>query len=138
MLGKPSGAVNPDTLDIDEWRQLVQPLPRIMAELSDALLTVPVPTATDMVRSAQPFAQRMVREELTAPAPEAAEEANDAEPNDERREDRPAKRTASARAQPSTNGGCVGRGAVPRWLHKIAAQARMASARWRQPGRGSG
>jgi hypothetical protein len=138
VLGKPSGTVNPDTLDLDEWRQLVQPLPRIMAELSDALLSVPVQTATDMVRSAQPFAQRMVSEELTAPAPEAAEEANDEEAKNERREDRPAKRTARARAQPSTNGGCGGRGAVPRWLHKIAAQARMASARWREPGHGSG
>jgi len=109
-----------------------------MAELSDALLTVPVQTATDMVRTAQPFAQRMVREELTAPAPETEEEANDAEPNNERREDRPAKRTARARAQPSTNGGCGGRGAVPRWLHKIAAQARMASARWQERCHGSG
>jgi hypothetical protein len=54
VLGKPSGAVNPDTLDIDEWRQLVQPLARIAAELPEALMTVPAATATDMVRSAQP------------------------------------------------------------------------------------
>jgi hypothetical protein len=137
VLGKPSGTVNPDTLDIEEWRQLVQPLPRIMAELSDALMSVPVQTATDMVRSAQPFAQRMVREELTAPPPEAVEEAREEEA-EQQREDPPAKRKARARARPSTNGGCGGRGAVPRWLHQIAAQARMASVRWREPGRGSG
>src|SRR5262249_9293491 len=136
--GKPSCAVNPDTLDIDEWRQLVQPLARIAAELPQALMSVPAPTATDMVRTAQPFAQRMVGEELTAPPPEAEEEAKDEEAGHERGEGRPGKRTAGARPQPSPNGGFAGRGAVPQWLHKIAAQARMASLRWpqRRPGTG--
>jgi hypothetical protein len=55
-LGKPSGTVNPDTLDIEEWRQLVQPLAQIMAELPQALMAIPAPTATDMVRTAQPYA----------------------------------------------------------------------------------
>src|SRR5262249_18398897 len=70
-LGKPSCAVNPDTLDIDEWRLLVQPLAQIASGLPQALMSVPAQTATDMVRTAQPFAQRMVSEELTAPPPEA-------------------------------------------------------------------
>jgi hypothetical protein len=136
-LGKPSTAVNPDTLDIDEWCQLAQPLVRIAAELPQALMTVPAPTATDMVRTAQPYAQRMVSEELTAPPPEAEEEAREEEAEQERRDDRPAKTRTRTRPRPSTNGGCGGRGAVPQWLHKVAAQARMASVRWTERGRGS-
>jgi hypothetical protein len=128
VLGKPSGAVNPDTLDIEEWRQLVHPLAQIAAELPQALMTVPAPTATDMVRTAQPFAQRMVGEEMTAPPPEEDEEAREEEAQREQSADRPAKRRT--RQQPSPNGGFRPRGAVPNWLHKIAVQARMASLRW--------
>jgi hypothetical protein len=138
VLGKPPIAVNPDTLDIDEWRLLVQPLAQITAELPDALMCVPAATATDMVRTAQPYVQRMVGEELTAPPPEADEEAREKEAEQERHDGQPAKKRARTRPQPSPNGGCVGRGAVPQWLHKIAAQARMASLRWpeRRPGSG--
>jgi hypothetical protein len=136
VLGKPSGAVNPDTLDIDEWRQLVQPLARIAAELPRALMTIPAETATDMVRTAQPYTQRMVGEEMTAPPPEAEEEARDEEAKHQQPEGRPAGRSAGK--QPSTNGGCLPRGAVPRWLHDIAARARMASYRWHGHSHGSG
>jgi hypothetical protein len=138
VLGKPSGAVNPDTLDIEEWRQLVQPLAKIMAELPQALMSVPAPTATDMVRTAQPYAQRMVGEEMTAPPPEADEEAGEAEAQREPRADRPAKKGGNTRPRPSPNGGFRPRGAVPQWLHKVAAQARMASLRWPPPRPGTG
>src|SRR5579871_3485508 len=137
VLGKPSGAVNPDTLDIDEWRLLVQPLARIMAELPEALMSLPAETAADMVRSAQPYAQRMVGEELTAPPPEADEEAREEEKR-QQDPDRPGKKRAGARPRPSPNGVFRPRGAVPQWLHKLAAQARMAALRWHGPLRGSG
>jgi hypothetical protein len=138
VLGKPSGAVNPDTLDIDEWRQLVQPLARITAELPEALMSVPADTAADMVRTAQPYAQRMVGEELTAPPPEADEEAGDEEARRSQCPDRPGKKRAGAQTCPSPNGVFRPRGAVPRWLHQLAAQARMASLRWPEPRPGSG
>jgi hypothetical protein len=138
VVGKPPGAVNPDTLDIDEWRLLVQPLAQIMAELPQALMSVPAQTATDMVRSAQPYAQRMVGEELTAPAPEADEEARDEEAKHEQRGDQPGKRRARTGPRPSPNGVLRPRGAVPRWLHQLAAQARMASLRWPPHRPGSG
>jgi hypothetical protein len=138
VLGKPSGAVNPDTLDIDEWRQLVQPLAQIAAELPEALMTVPAATAADMVRSAQPYAQRMAGEEMTAPSPEACEQAKDEEARRQEEEARTGKRRPGARPRPSPNGVFRPRGAVPQWLDKIAAQARMASLRWpeRRPGTG--
>jgi hypothetical protein len=136
VLGKPSGAINPDTLDIEEWRQLVQPLAQIMAELPQALMSVPAPTATDMVRTAQPYAQRMVGEELTAPPPEAEEEAGEREAIRGQGCDRPKKGQACER--PSPNGGFRPRGAVPQWLNQIAVQARMASLRWPQPRTGTG
>jgi hypothetical protein len=138
VLGKPSGAVNPDTLDIEEWRQLVQPLAQIAAELPQALMAIPVPTATDMVRTAQPYAQRMVGEELTAPPPEADEEAREEETRREQSAERPGKKRAGMRPRPSPNGVFRPRGAVPQWLHKVAAQARMAALRWppHRPGTG--
>jgi hypothetical protein len=138
VLGKPSGTVNPDTLDIEEWRQIVQPLAQIMAELPQALMSVPAPTATDMVRTAQPYAQRMVGEELTAPPPEADEEVREEEAQREPRADRPAKKGGNTRPQPSPNGDFRPRGAVPQWLHKVAVQARMASLRWPQGRPGTG
>jgi hypothetical protein len=138
VLGKPSGAVNPDTLDIEEWRQLVQPLAQIAAELPQALMTVPAQTATDMVRSAQPYAQRMAGEEMTAPPPEADEEAREEEARRQQDPNRQGKGSAGARPRPSPNGVFRPRGAVPLWLHKVAAQARMAALRWppHRPGTG--
>jgi hypothetical protein len=130
VLGKPPSAVNPDTLDIEEWRQLVQPLAQIAVELPQALMSVPAATASDMVRTAQPYAQRMVGEEMTAPPPEADEEAREEEARRQQDPNRPGKRRAGARPRPSTNGDFLPRGAVPQWLHKIAAQARMAALRW--------
>jgi hypothetical protein len=137
-LGKPSGAVNPDTLDIDEWRQLVQPLARIAAELPQALMSVPAATASDMVRTAQPYTQRMVGEEMTAPSPEACEQAKDEEARRQGEEARTGKKGPGAGPRPSPNGLSRPRGAVPRWLHEIAAQARMASLRWPPHRPGSG
>jgi hypothetical protein len=138
VLGKPSGTVNPDTLDIDEWRQLVQPLAQIAAELPQALLTVPAATATDMVRSAQPYAQRMAGEEMTAPSPEECEQAKDEVARRQEQEARTGKKRSGARPRPSPNGLFRPRGAVPHWLLKIAAQARMASLRWKDRPPGSG
>jgi hypothetical protein len=138
VLGKPSCAVNPDTLDIEEWRQLVQPLAQIAAELPQVLMTVPAATAADMVRTAQPYAQRMVGEEMTAPPPEADEEAREEEARRQQDPDRPGKKRAGARLRPSPNGVFRPRGAVPQWLHKIAAQARMAALRWPPHRPGSG
>jgi hypothetical protein len=112
-------------------------LAQIAAELPDALITVPAATAADMVRSAQPYAQRMVGEEMTAPSPEECEEARE-EKRRRQEEGRPGKEGAGVRPRPSPNGLFRPRGAVPQWLNKIAIQARMAALRWPQRRPGSG
>jgi hypothetical protein len=101
-------------------------------------MSLPAQTATDMVRAAQPYAQRMVGEELTAPPPEADEESGEEEARHERSEGLPGKSHGKTRARPSPNGVFRPRGAVPRWLHQLAAQARMATLRWppQRPGTG--
>jgi hypothetical protein len=68
-LGKPAEVVNPDTLDIQEWRQLYQPLPRIMKELPRAMVSLPAEVACGMVESVQPiFGQELAKE--IRPTPE--------------------------------------------------------------------
>lgn len=136
VLGKPAAVVDPDTLDLEEWKRHVQPLPQIMADLEQALMSMPVQAATDMVRTSQPFMQQLMSEELTAPAPLRDHEDGD-EPADDPADEPRAEATANGRAQPSPNG--VGRpmAAVPSWLDKIAGYARMASIRptMKRPGR---
>src|SRR5579871_5549414 len=104
VLGKPTTAVNPDTLDIDEWRQLVEPLAQIMSQLPQALMSVPAQTATDMVRTAQPYLQRMAGEEMTALPREAVAEEVHEEEKRRQEADRPGKKRAKTRPQPSPNG----------------------------------
>jgi hypothetical protein len=135
VLGKPAAVVDPDTLDIEEWRQHVQPLPQIMTDLVQALWSMPVQAATDMVRTAQPFMQQMMSEELTLPPPIMAP-GEEEEPPDDPGELR-AEATANGRAQPSPNGARRPMGAVPRWLLEIADHTRKASIRptMKRPGR---
>jgi hypothetical protein len=55
VLGKPASAVNPDTLDIEEWVQTIRPIPAIQRELPRAMMTVPVDVLSGMVHIVQPF-----------------------------------------------------------------------------------
>jgi hypothetical protein len=132
VLGKPATVVDPDTLDLEEWKRHVQPLPQIMADLEQALTSMPVQAATDMVRTSQPFMQQMMSEELTAPPP-----LRDHEDGEEPEDDPRAEVTANGRAHPSTNGVRRPMAAVLSWLDKIAGYARMASIRptMKRPGR---
>ncbi len=129
VLGKPPQTVNPDTLDIEEWRQLMQPLAQITQELPEAIMTVPAATASGMVRAAQPYAQRMAAREMKAPPPQACQEAKTEEARRQEDPARPEKKEAGASPRPSPNGVLRPRGAVPKWLDQIAAHARMASIR---------
>lgn len=54
VLGKPAEAVNPDTLDIEEWRQCYQPLGQIMKEMPAAMDALPAEAACGMVAHIQP------------------------------------------------------------------------------------
>lgn len=157
VLGKPAAVIDPDTLDLEEWRQHVQPLPQIMAELADALMTVPVKAATDIVRAAQPFARQVLNEEFTAPVPRMDREDDEEEelPDDAAGQPR-GEATANGQAEPSTNGVCrptdrandpaepspngVDRpmGAVPKWMHDLTGLARMAGVRYCYSRRGTG
>jgi hypothetical protein len=136
VLGKPAAVVDPDTLDIEEWKQHVQPLPQIMAELQQAVMSMPVQAATDMVRTAQPFMRQLMGEELTAPPPLRDYPDDDTLPDDPPDEPQ-AEATGNGQAQPSSNGVRRPMAAVPGWLDKIAGYARMASVRptMRRPGR---
>ncbi len=136
VLGKPAAVVDPDTLDLEEWKRHVQPLPQIMAELEQALMSMPVQAATDMVRTSQPFMQQLMSEELTAPPPLRDHEDGE-EPEDDSPEGPRAEATANGQAQPSPNGVRRPMAAVPSWLDRIAGYARMASIRptMKRPGR---
>jgi hypothetical protein len=136
VLGKPATVVDPDTLDIEEWKRHLQPLPQIMAELEQALMSMPVQAATDMVRTSQPFMQQLMSEELTAQPPLRDHEDGEEVPDDPPDEPQTGA-TANGRAQPSPNGVRRPMAAVPSWLDKIACYARMASIRptMKRPGR---
>jgi hypothetical protein len=54
VLGKPAETVNPDTLDIEEWRQCYQPLGQIMQEVPQTMETLPAKVACGMVAHIQP------------------------------------------------------------------------------------
>jgi hypothetical protein len=54
VLGKPADTVNPDTLDIEEWRQCYQPLGQIMEEVPQTMETVPAKVACGIVAHIQP------------------------------------------------------------------------------------
>jgi hypothetical protein len=99
-----------------------------MTQLIEALWSMPVQAATDMVRTAQPFMQQLMSEELTLPPPIMAP-GEEEEPPDDPPEQPRAKSTAHGQAQPSPNGVRRPMGAVPRWLLKIAEHARMATIR---------
>src|SRR5262245_46223896 len=54
VLGKPADTVNPDILDIEEWRQCYQPLGQIMQEVPETMETLPAKVACGMVAHIQP------------------------------------------------------------------------------------
>jgi hypothetical protein len=54
VLGKPADTVNPDTLDIEEWRQCYQPLGQIMEQVPQTMETLPAKVACGMVAHIQP------------------------------------------------------------------------------------
>jgi hypothetical protein len=54
VLGKPAEAVNPDTLDVEEWQQCYQPLGQIMKEMPAAMDALPAEVACGMVAHIQP------------------------------------------------------------------------------------
>src|SRR5262249_11872221 len=55
VLGKPADTVNPDILDIEEWRQCYQPLGQIMQEVPETMETLPAKVACGMVSHIQPW-----------------------------------------------------------------------------------
>jgi hypothetical protein len=50
VLGKPTDAVNPDTIDIEEYKQIYQPQKEIMDDFKEAMTTVAPQVLTPMVR----------------------------------------------------------------------------------------
>jgi hypothetical protein len=138
VLGKPAATVNPDTLDVEEWQQLIRPIPQIMKELPDTLITVPVEAATRMVQIVQPFivdkfAAMLDDEPQTAEGKGMTKVTEDKkEKQESKKSDLPAIRKAKPstngngrrkkKARPSANGACNGTQSVPPWLAEIAAR----------------
>lgn len=140
VLGKPADTVNPDTLDIEEWRQCYEPLGQIMQEVPKTMETLPAKVACGMVAHIQPcrvhelgavlsLPQQQVEElrEEAADAPrygellrEAARSSNQEEAN--------GKTDEEAVHAPSTNG--VGGAAA---TGKGAARGRVAETRREPP-----
>ena len=116
VLGKPAEPVNPDTLDIEEWRQCYQPLGQIMQEMPQAMATLPAQVACGMVAHIQPCRVHEFAAVLSLPQrqlEELREQAADAlhygellreaacSPNQEEANGKKVEETARA---PSTNG----------------------------------
>jgi hypothetical protein len=78
VLGKPAEAVNPDTLDVEEWRQCYQPLGQIMKEMPAAMGTLPAEVACGMVAHIQPCRVHELAETLSLPQEQIAEMEEDA------------------------------------------------------------
>ena len=106
VLGKPAQAVNPDTLDIEEWVQTIRPIPAIQRELPRAMMTVPVDVLSGMVHIVQPFMIGEVADIFAQSFPAKEQEKTDP---DEKSSQRPGgdqvKAASSEPPSPSTNGG---------------------------------
>ena len=138
VLGKPAQAVNPDTLDIEEWVQTIRPIPQIQREWPKALMTVPVDTLSGMVRVVQPFMEDTVADMLARA--NAAKEQESAKPENQKSERPDGGRAEPAPCEPpspsanggnghtktdggpSANGGNGRPTALPPWLAEIAAR----------------
>jgi hypothetical protein len=134
MLGKPTQPVNPDTLDIEEWKQLFQPIPQIMKEMPKAMMSVPVETASRMVQAMQPCMEKAVGEVMALPQAEYSQLVNEASNGDNACQDVPASPSPNGgngrnktKPSPSPNGGSSRPKPLPPWLMKIADKARILS-----------
>jgi hypothetical protein len=125
VLGKPPQPVNPDTLDIEEWKQIFQPIPKIMKEMPEAMMSLPVETASRMVQAAQPHMEKAVEEVLSLPQEQFSKLAREATERANARQDVP--------RSPSLNGDFGTPSASPSWWPKIAEKAREAFA-WPEMG----
>lgn len=117
VLGKPAEAVNPDTLDVEEWRQCYQPLEQIMKQVPVTMATLPAEVACGMVAHIQPCRVQQLAEMLS-PTPQPSEERRESTDScqdetsgdNEGQEATPAPSTngrngaAKKRKSPSTNG----------------------------------
>jgi hypothetical protein len=89
VLGKPPQPVNPDTPDIEEWKQVFQPIPQIMKEMPEAMMSLPVEVASRMVQATQPHMQQAVAEVLSLPQEQFSEFAREATERANACQDRP-------------------------------------------------
>jgi hypothetical protein len=144
VLGKPTETVNPDTLDLEEGQPIVQPIPPIVKELPEVLVSLPVETADELVGITQQAvddalallqqAFEKVVNAITTNEPKGQESAEEewraALPDEGAPSTNGEREPAETLAGPSTNGrfGWV-RSLL--WLAKIAATARLASERTR-------
>jgi hypothetical protein len=133
-VGKPTDAINPDTLDIEEYNQIYRPQKEIMEDAPETMRTIPPGALTPVVRAmnracmsdlgtlaaAPPEAQdevdrdprgylnRLAREEATAavPAAERSPESQEAETEEDAdgRQGSPSTSRSNGSSGPSTNG----------------------------------
>jgi hypothetical protein len=134
VLGKPPQPVNPDTLDIEEWKQVFQPIPQIMKEMPEAMMSLPVETASRMVQATQPHMEKAVEEVLSLPQEQFSELAREATERANPCQDVPASPSPNGGrgrktrpASPSPNGGSSEPKPLPPWLMQIAEKARIVS-----------
>ena len=134
VLGKPPQPVNPDTLDIEEWKQLFQPIPQIMKEMPKAMMSVPVETASRMVQAMQPCMEKAVGDVVALPQAEYAELARETTSGDNSCQDVPPSPSPNGNhgrktkpTAPSPNGGSSRPKPLPPWLMKIAEKMRIVS-----------
>ncbi len=128
VLGKPAQAVNPDTLDIEEWRQIFQPIPQIMREVPETLMALSAEKACDLAQATQQTAHRALKNALKMPSEQFEQVASESATEEAVRPSTPDAAPAgeAPAPSPSPNGGIRRPRPLPPWLVKIAARMRLA------------
>jgi hypothetical protein len=144
VLGKPAPAVNPDTLDVEEWNQVYRPIRQAAEEAPETLMSPSIEALCGMVRIMQPAVEKELSD-IFAPAQKEHEPAarpaasvnkrdnpplsdlpnTDPTPPAERKRSQATGRLrpdgAAGDAPPSTNGDPKRPRSKPRWLQQFAA-----------------
>jgi hypothetical protein len=79
VLGKPTPMVNPDTLDVEEWRQIHQPTWQAFQQLPHTMGSPSMEILSGIVRRMQPAVLRQLEAVFAPPQPEPHSAASDSE-----------------------------------------------------------
>ncbi|HEV3447715.1 MAG TPA: hypothetical protein VG099_23975, partial [Gemmataceae bacterium] len=106
VIGKPTEAVNPDTIDIEEYKQIYQPQKEIMDDFQETAQTVPPRVLTPVVRIMNDVCVEEMRKRASAP-PEQDANADKDEDDGQRPDDGMEERGPSPAPSPKRSNGAA-------------------------------